>query len=327
MDYALKYRLFPDLHQRDQLDRVRDIVRQVYNHALHRFNRIPEAAGTVKQRVKAVRDELPGLKDGMWPELNSIYSTVLQQAVEQIETNITNLGKLKSHGYDVGELKWKGPAEFRSFTYRQRGFELDEKSGPAGRGTLELRKVCGETLHVPIRLHRPVPDNADIKHVTIKKDKTGAWYACLNIEREAPEKPEPSQIDPGDSVGIDLGITKFIHDSTGQQVGRLDLESDRERVERAQRSLSRKDHRSTHWEQQRHRVATIHKQMRAKKRDFTHKLAAFYTRQYDAVFVEDLTVKSMLEGKRNARNTAEVAWRGVSSSPFSNTMVGSVGVT
>ena len=104
-------------------------MRQLYNHALHRFNRIPESAGTGKQRVTQVRDEIPDLKD-RWTDLNDIYSTVLQQAVEQIATNIENLGKLKQNGFNLGSLDRKAPHEYRNFTYRQRGFELDEKSGP-----------------------------------------------------------------------------------------------------------------------------------------------------------------------------------------------------
>jgi len=308
MDYALKYRLFPDEHQREQLDWVRDTVRQLYNHALHRFNRIPETEGTVKQRITQVRDELPDLKE-WWTDLTDIYSTVLQQAVEQIATNIETLGKLKQNGYNVGSLNWKRPAEYRSFTYRQRGFELDEKSGPNGRGLLTLKKVNGETLQVPLRLHRPIPDDTDVKHVTVKKDKTGAWYACLNVERDAPDKPDASDISVEDTVGLDLGILKFIHDSDGRQISRLDLSSDRERLEREQRNLSRKEHRSNNWEKQRQTVAEVHKRMRNKKLDFKHKLAAFYTSEYDAVFVENLNVKGMLEGERNGRNTAEVGWR------------------
>ena len=186
MDYVLRFRLFPTSPQRERLDWVRDTVRQVYNHALHRFNRIPESAGTVRQRVLQVRDELPDLKD-WWDDLTDVYSTVLQQAVEQIETNVTNLSKLKEAGYNVGSLNWKAPHEYRSFTYRQRGFELDEKSGPDGRGLLTLKKINGETVDVPIRLHRRLPAGTDVKHVTIKKDKTGAWYACLNVERGTPE--------------------------------------------------------------------------------------------------------------------------------------------
>jgi len=308
MDYVLKYRLFPDSHQREQLDWVRDTVRQLYNHALHRFNRIPESAGTVKQRVTQVRDEIPDLKD-WWTDLTNVYSTVLQQAVEQIATNIENLGILKQNGFDVGSLNWKAPHEYRSFTYRQRGFELDEKSGPTGRGTLTLKKVNGDNIDVPIRLHRAIPDEPDVKHVTVKKDTTGAWYACLNVEQDTPEKPAPSEIDTEDTVGLDLGILKFIHDSAGRQVSRLDLSTDRERLEREHRNLSRKEHRSNNWERQRRRVAKVHKRMRQKKLDFKHKVAAFYTREYDAVFVEDLNVKPILEGERNGRNTAEVGWR------------------
>jgi len=97
MDYVLKFRLFPTTPQRERLDWVRDTVRQVYNHALRRFNRVPESAGTVKQRVRHVRDELPDLKD-WWIDLTDVYSTVLQHAVEQIETNINNLRKLKTPG-------------------------------------------------------------------------------------------------------------------------------------------------------------------------------------------------------------------------------------
>lgn len=308
MDYALKYRLFPDSQQREQLDWVRDTVRQLYNHSLHRYNRIPETEGTVKQRVTQVRDEIPDLKD-WWTDLNNVYSTVLQQAVEQIATNIENLGKLKQKGYSVGSLNWKAPHEYRSFTYRQRGFELDEKSGPNGRGLLTLKKVNGDNIDVPIRLHRPLPDDVDVKHVTVKKDQTGAWYACLNIEEGAPEKPEPDEIDTEDTVGLDLGITSFIHDSDGRQISRLDLSSDRERLEREQRKLSRKEHRSNNWKKQRQTVAEVHKRMRQKKLDFKHKVAAFYTSEFDAVFVEDLNVKLLLEDDKNGRNTHEVGWR------------------
>jgi putative transposase len=60
--------------------------------------------------------------------------------------NVKALGKLKEQGYKVGELKWKSPREFRSFTYNQSGFELDKKSGQP---VLSLSKLAD----IPIRLH------------------------------------------------------------------------------------------------------------------------------------------------------------------------------
>lgn len=49
--------------------------------------------------------------------------------------------------------------------------------------------------------------------------------------------------------------------------------------------------------------------MSNKKRDYKHKLAHFYTTEYDAVFVENLNVRGMLESPGNVRNKAEVGWR------------------
>ncbi|ELY95692.1 transposase, IS605 OrfB family protein [Natrialba hulunbeirensis JCM 10989] len=307
MEYSPRFRLFPSTTQREGLDWTRDIVRQVYNHALHEFNKIPEGKGTLRQRVWQVRDDLPSLKQ-QWTDLKQVYSTVLQKAVERIRTNINNLGKLKSKGYDVGSLNWKGPCEYRSFTYRQSGFELDKKSGPRDRAILRLKKVRGDTLEIPIRLHRDLPEHDAIKEVTVKKEPTGAWYASFCISTDEPVKPDVDNIDTEDTVGLDLGVRNFIHDSEGRSIGRLDLADERDRLEREQRSLSRKQYESNNWEKQRRRVAEVHTRMSNKKRDYKHKLAYFYATKYDAVFVEDLNVKSMLEGDGNARNKAEVGW-------------------
>jgi putative transposase len=308
MKYSPRFRLFPTEEQRDAMDWQRDTVRQLYNHALREFNKIPEDAGTLRQRVWSIRDTLPALKD-WWPDLNKVYSTVLQKAVERIRDNINNLGKLKANGYDVGSLNWKKPREYRSFTYRQSGFELDTKSGPNGRGLLILRKLNGKTREIPVRLHRDLPAHEQIKEVTLKKEATGAWYVSFCIKTDAPPKPNPEDIDSEDTVGLDLGVLNFVHDSDGRSVQRLELSDDRERLEREQRSLSRKQHGSNNWEQQRQRVAEVHARMSNKKQDFKHKLAHFYTTEYDAVFVENLNVKGMLESPQNARNKAEVGWR------------------
>ncbi|UTF54781.1 RNA-guided endonuclease InsQ/TnpB family protein [Natronosalvus rutilus] len=307
MEYSPRYRLFPTTEQRESLDWTRDIVRQVYNNALHEFNQIPEDEGTLRQRVWRVRDTLPQLKQ-QWTDLKHVYSTVLQKAVERIRTNITNLGKLKAKGYDVGSLNWKKPREYRSFTYRQSGFELDTKSGPRGRAILRLTKVRGDTLEIPIRIHRDLPEHDAIKEVTVKKEPTGAWYASFCISTDKPAKPELDEIDTRDTVGIDLGVLNFIHDSDGRSIERLELSVDRERLEREQRSLSRKQYESNNWENQRRRVAKVHARMSNKKRDYKHKLAHFYATEYNAVFVENLDVTSMLEADGNARNKAEVGW-------------------
>ena len=298
MYYAYKYRLKPSDAHREALDRHRDICRQLYNHALYRFNQISEDAGTLNQCVRSIRDELPGLKD-RWDGLSDVYSTVLQTTVMRIEQNVRSLGALKENGYGVGQLKWKPPREFRSFTYSQSGFKLDKKGG---RTVLSLSKLAD----IPIRLHRSIPNDAKLKQVTLKKDATGGWFAIFGIETpdDTPEKSD----NPRRCVGIDVGILKYAHDTDGTAVGSLDLSDERERLERAQRDLSRKEHGSNNWEKQRRVVAERHADLKRKRRDFLHKLSAYYAREYDLVAVEDLDAKGLVELPGNSRNRAGAAW-------------------
>ena len=179
---------------------------------------------------------------------------------------------------------------------------------------------------IPVRLHRAIPDvhksdsscaahqkspisedDATLKQVTVKKEPMGEWFATFGVQMDR-ERPEPPE-NPEKCVGIDVGILKYAHDTDGTAVGSLDLADERERLEREQRKLSRKQHGSNNWEKQRRRVAECHADLRRKRRDFLHKLSAYYAREYDLVAVEDLTVTGMMESPSNSRNTASATWR------------------
>ncbi|QAY19123.1 RNA-guided endonuclease InsQ/TnpB family protein [Halorubrum ezzemoulense] len=297
MRYTYRFRLDPTPEQRELLDQHRDTCRQLYNHALTEFEKIPESAGTLTQRVRQVRDQLTDLKL-WWDELNDLYSTVAQAAVMRIEDSIKALSQLKQNGYNVGSLNWKAPKDFRSFTYIQSGFEFDSKNGQT---VLSLSKLAD----VPLIKHRTIPDTETIKQVTIKKEPTGDWFASFVVDgKETPEKPT----DPDRCVGIDVGILKYAHDTDGYAIESPDFSDERERLERAQRDLSRKEHGSTNWETQRQTVAERHADLKRKRRDFLHKLSNYYATEYDLVAVEDLDVKGLVELPRNSRNRAGVAW-------------------
>jgi putative transposase len=297
MHYAYRFRLNPTAKQRELLDYHRDTCRQLYNHALGEFEQIPESAGTLNQRVRRVRDQLTDLKE-WWGELNDLYSTVAQAAVMRIEDSIKALSELKQNSYNVGSLNWKAPQEFRSFTYVQSGFEFDSKNGQP---VLSLSKLAD----IPIVKHREIPDDMTVKEVTIKKEPTGEWFASFVVDgKQTPEKPA----DPERCVGIDVGILKYAHDTDGTAVESLDLSDERERLERAQRDLSRKEHGSNNWERQRKVVARRHADLKRKRRDFLHKLSAYYATEYDLVAVEDLDAKGLVELPGNSRNRASAAW-------------------
>jgi len=297
MHYTYRFRLKPTPEQRERLDYHRDTCRQLYNHALGEFEQISDSAGALNQRVRQVRDQLTDLKE-WWDELNDLYSTVAQAAVMRIEDSVKALSELKQQGYNVGSLNWKAPEDFRSFTYVQSGFEFDRKNGQT---VLSLSKLAD----IPIVQHRKIPDDVTVKEVTIKREPTGEWYACFAVDgKETPENPD----NPQQCVGIDVGILKYAHDTDGTAVESPDLSAERERLERAQRDLSQKEHGSHNWEKQRKVVAQRHADLKRKRRDFSHKLSNYYASEYDLVAVEDLDVKGLVERPGNSRNRASAAW-------------------
>jgi putative transposase len=163
---------------------------------------------------------------------------------------------------------------------------------------------------IPIELHRPLPEDATVKEVTLKKEKNGEWFAIFSIEMDIkpPAKPLLEDIDTDEMVGIDVGILKYAHDTDGTAISSLDLSEERDRLEREQRKLSRKEYGSNNREKQRQCVAECHLDIKGKRRDFLHKLSNYYAREYKLVAVEDLDVKGMLESPGNSRNTASAAW-------------------
>ena len=292
MDFAYRFRLNPTPSQQERLAWTLDTCRQVRNHFLHRMNRVENPAYTPEQ------NRLPDLKE-WWTELQDVNSKVLQMVVRRLYTDRSNLKKKKEKGHTVGQLKWKGKGYYHSFEYNQSGFELKKTSG---QDRLYLNKI-GD---VPIVAHRDLPTDAEVKGVVVKREPTGNWYASLQLE--TPDNPPEKPDELTKTVGIDVGILNYASDTDGTAVRSLNVSDERKRLERAQRDLSRKEHGSNNWEEQRKTVARRHADLKRKRRDFLHKLSNYYASTYDLVAVEDLDVKGLVELPGNSRNRAGAAW-------------------
>ena len=304
MEYSHRYRAYPTQEVAAELDYHIDIHRQAYNYTLYEYEYENVDADDIGSAYKH-HSRLPGWKDE-FPVFSEVNSKALQRTVTRFYQNLTGLSEQKQNGRKVGKLNWKSPREFQSITYSQSGFELKNTSGR--RATLWLSKI-GD---IKLRYHREIPDEAAIKEVTIKKETTGEWFVSFGLktdEADLPEKPDVDSLNTDNSVGVDLGIHNYIHTSDGTTVDWIDLEDEYERLYREQRELSRKEHGSNNYENQRQAVAKVKRHIRQKVLDYQHKLTTWLVTEYDAVFVEDLNVAEMLQGDENARNKQTAAWR------------------
>jgi putative transposase len=302
MEYSHRYHAYPTQQVAEELEYHIDVHRQAYNYTRYEYENVDaENIGSAYKH----HYRLPGWKDN-FSVFSEVNGKALQRTVTRFYQNLSNLSNKKQSGHKVGKLKWKSPTEYQSMTYSQHGFKLKNTSGR--HATLWLSKV-GD---IQFRYHRPIPDRAEIKEVTIKKETTGEWFVSFGLETndaDLPEKPSVDSLNASNSVGIDLGILNYIHTSDGTTVDWLDLEDEYERLRREQRKLSRKENGSNNYEKQRVKVVTVKRQIRRKVLDYQHKLTTCLVKTYDAVFVEDLNVAGMLQGEGNARNKQDAAWR------------------
>jgi len=249
----------------------------------------------INQRVRQVRrSRLTSLKD-WWDELNDRPATVAQ-VLSCVSKKHQSPGRRKK-GHNVGSLNWKAPKDFRSFTYIfLASSSIVRTANPYCRCRNLRIFLSSNTAKFP-------PDT--VKEITVKKEPTGEWFASFTVgDKETPKKPT----NPDRCIGIDVGILKYAHDTDGTAVESLDLSDDRERLERAQRDLSRKEHGSANWERQRQVVAERHADLKRKRRDFLHKLSNYYATEYDLVAVEGLDAKELIEFPGNSRNRTGAAW-------------------
>ena len=184
---------------------------------------------------------------------------------------------------------------------------MDHNTDQADHAIVNFSKIGDFHLNY----HRPLPEDGHITQIILKKEKTGDWAVSIVVDYDPnyPDKPAVEDITPEATVGIDLGITKFIHDSNNYSFGSLDEQRDRERIDRRHRKLSRKEYGSNNWHQTRQDLARAYERLHNRREDYREKLAHEYTTRYDAVFLEDLDVKSLTEGDGNSRNVAGMSWR------------------
>ncbi|THE64333.1 transposase [Salinadaptatus halalkaliphilus] len=304
MEHSYRYHAYPTQKVAAELEHHLNVHRQLYNHVRWDYTNSPEDD---KPSEYDQNNKLTEWKR-KWPVFSELHSKAAQATVARFHHNLTVLSELKQKGYNVGRLKRQASTDYRSVTYNQSGFDLDEKRGHDKYAYVRFSQIGW----VKIRYTRPIPDRATLKEITVKKETTGEWFVSFGLETndaDLPEKPDVDSLDAKNSAGIDLGILNYIHTSDGKTVDWLDLEDEYERLQREQRNLSRKEKGSNNYEKQRREVAKVKRHIKRKVLDYQHKITTWLVREYDAVFVEDLNVKGMLEQSHNARNKQDAAWR------------------
>jgi putative transposase len=212
---------------------------------------------------------------------------------QRLFSNLSSLSKLKTKGHKVGRLRFKGKNWFKTFTYNQSGFSLEQKGK---KGILWLSKIGV----IPIKLHRQV--EGQIKNITIKKS-IGKWYCSIVTDAIIKTKCGTGEI------GIDVGINNYIYDSNGNVYANpKHFEKYQHDLKVAQQNLSRKKKGSNSRKKARIKFAKIHEKIANSRNDFIHKLSRKLVNENKFIAMEKLNIKNLIHISHNAKNIADASW-------------------
>lgn len=290
MQITHKFRLYPSGQMEQKLLWTLEKCRLVYNDMLDGLNKQDKPNRLELQAM------LPKLKQ-QYPELQDVYSKTLQYEPYRLFSNLRALAQLKKRGRKVGKLRFKGRAWFKTFTYNQSGFRI-EMTGKRCQ-TLCLSKI-GE---IPIRMHRSF--RGTIKQITIKKYKSGKWYASLSVEQKKAIKPHRMR----KAVGIDLGLTNIVTDSDNRHTCSPQyLRKSLKKLRRESRRFSRTKKKSNNRDKQRIGLAKVYERINNQRDDFLHKLSYAYIKKYDFIAVENLRISNMVKNKYLSLSIMDASW-------------------
>src|SRR6185503_17811507 len=198
MRAAYKFRIYPTKKQQSVMMQTLAICCELYNSALlERRDAYKLAAKSISYQDQ--QNQLPDIKK-VRVDLNSVHSQTLQDVLKRLDRAMLAFFRRLKEGLTPGYPRFRSLSRYDSFSYSQSGFSFVE-------GRLRLSKI-GD---LKIKLHRAIDGN--VKTCTIRRTKTGKWYASFSVEIEA--KPLPSN---NEAVGVDVNLLNFATLSNGEKI-------------------------------------------------------------------------------------------------------------
>lgn len=295
---ALKMRIYPDDSQKAKIDKTIGSCRFIYNHML---DRNIKAYSRRKEHLtyNNMQNLLPIMKDYL-PWLKEADSQALKYACRQVDLAFKNFFT-KRTSFPKFESKKKSKASYT--TTNKRCIDYLSTEQMVKLPFLGWMK-CSD---------KRVLKDYDFKYATISKvnDK---YYVSITYSIEKDIKP--ITINENQVVGLDYKSDGLYADNNGFMVNmphyfrqaQAKLKSEQRKL-RLKQGFKKGQKQSNRFKKQLIKVTKLQEHIANQRKDFLHKLSAELSKDYNAICIEDLNMKSLSnKGFGNGKATLDNAW-------------------
>ena len=281
---AYKYRLYPNLEQKEYLAKTFGCSRFIYNKMLaDKIEYYKETGEMLKNTPAQYKKEFEWLKE--------VDSLALANAQQNLEKAYKNFFRDKSIGFPKFKSK---KTNYHSYTTNnQKGTVYIDK------GYIKIPKL--KTM-IKIKYHREF--KGLIKSATLSKTPSNKYFISILVDTENIKLPKSNK-----KIGVDVGLKEFAICSNGYRVSNPKyLRKAEKRLAKLQKDLSRKQKGSNNRNKARLKVAKLHEKITNQRKDFLHKLSTKFIRENQSIAIENLKVKNMLKNDKLSKAISEVGW-------------------
>jgi putative transposase len=303
MYLSYQYRLYPLQNQSLVLEKTLSELNFLWNHALADRE---DAWRTAHRPVTYVEQQA---RLRTWREhdtmgLGTVAYSVAQGHLQRLDLAFREFFRRVRRRKAGARIPDLAHPKFRRET---NSFSFQVQTPPLAQGpcrTWRLKIPCiGE---VPLRLHRPLPEQAVPKSIIVARDGD-RWVATIQLQ--LPDPAPPPSTPPINSVGIDLGLTSIATLSDGQSVEPPGFFVEGQRsLAHQQRKLSRKEKGSRRYQRQKMRVAKCNARLKRQRKWLLHQLSYGWSEEYDLVAFEDMDIAELRESNPLTKGINDAGW-------------------
>lgn len=291
---AFKYRIYPTDEQAVLMHKTFGCARLVYNHYLEMQENNYKAGKKHMSAFDCIKD------------LNRNYKPTTEWLKEPDKFALANAVFDLSDAYDRffkglgGHPQFKKKRADQSYSTNRTGNNI-----AIGDKYVKLPKLG----KVPAKVHRNIPDGSVIKRATVSETATHKFYVSVLVDTPDAVPKSIKAVHADKVIGLDYSSHDFFVDCDNNTPTSLGYAYDhwyrkmQKKLAREQKKLSRmienakrsgrKLSECKNIQKQKTVVAKIHEKIANRRSDFTNKLSAAISKQYDAVVVEDINLRGM----------------------------------
>lgn len=314
---ALKVRIYPNESQKILMDKTFGCCRVVYNYLLEEHinfyeKKIKKGKATWKDYVRTTEKKLKNKRN--YKFLQEVSSVALQQSRMDLDVAFKNFfDNIKgNNNSNANYPKFKSKKDKQSYREVMRiGFNKDNK-------TIQLPKVGLVKFRHSDKFPKWFNNIIELRNITISKSKTNKYYCSVIFDVDNNYKPKFNRSNRKLEIALDFDLDDLYISSENKSAKKYGFKKFKQlnskELNKLKKNFSRKsyDTENRKWsnngEKARIKFAKLEEHIANCRIDFIEKETLRLVKSYKNIYLEDLSIKDMIQETHNAKNYLDTSW-------------------